>query len=203
MTQDYLMPTAVFIGGPAELGYLAQSAVLYDRLLGRRPVMMPRAGFTLLDDRAMKLLVRYRLSIPDCFAPFDEFKQRVAEAMTPAELRGRFEAEEKAVGAALERLHESLSRFDPTLGEAFERSRRKIAYQLAKIEGKAARESMRRTERGARDAAELAELIFPHRTLQERRYSVLPFLARYGERLIPDIYDAIKSECLDHQVLAL
>src|SRR5579872_1910638 len=44
VVQDYLLPTAAYIGGPAEVAYLAQSAVLYDRLLGRMPVAMSRAG---------------------------------------------------------------------------------------------------------------------------------------------------------------
>jgi len=47
--QDYLLPTAAYIGGPAELAYLAQSGPIYDALLGRRPVACPRAGFTLLE----------------------------------------------------------------------------------------------------------------------------------------------------------
>ena len=59
--QDYLLPTAAYIGGPAELAYLAQAQVLYDRLLGRMPVAIARTGFTLLDSRATKLLDRYKL----------------------------------------------------------------------------------------------------------------------------------------------
>ncbi len=203
VTQDYLMPTAVFIGGPAELAYLAQSGALYDRLLGRRPVMMPRAAFTLLDRRAMKLLERYRLNVQDCLTPFADFKQRLADSLTPPELQTRIDAEKKVVDHAMGRLSGALASFDPTLGEAFERSRRKITYQLEKMEGKAARESLRRSERGERDALELAELIFPHRSLQERLYSVAPFLARYGDNLVPAIYDAVNPDCPDHQVLAL
>src|SRR6185295_3224751 len=54
--QDYLLPTVAYVGGPAELAYFAQSQVLYSRLLGRMPVVTPRASFTLLDARAGKLL---------------------------------------------------------------------------------------------------------------------------------------------------
>ena len=34
------------------MAYLAQSEVLYRLLLGRMPVAMPRAGFTILDSEA-------------------------------------------------------------------------------------------------------------------------------------------------------
>src|SRR5215472_13650846 len=54
VVQDYLVPTVAFIGGPAELSYIAQSEVVYHHLLGRMPVMLPRAGFTLVDTKASK-----------------------------------------------------------------------------------------------------------------------------------------------------
>ena len=41
--QDFLLPTVAYIGGPAEISYFAQSEVLYRNLLGRMPVMLPRA----------------------------------------------------------------------------------------------------------------------------------------------------------------
>ena len=41
--QDYMIPTHTYVGGPAELSYLAQSSVLYERLLGRSAAVH-RAG---------------------------------------------------------------------------------------------------------------------------------------------------------------
>jgi bacillithiol biosynthesis cysteine-adding enzyme BshC len=201
--QDYLLPTAVFVGGPAELAYLAQSAVLYDLLLGRMPVVMPRAGFTLLDSRATKLLERYQLDVPACFVPLTELQDRIARFLTPAELQQCFDSEGAIIGDALDRINQTLTSFDPTLGEAFKRSSRKINYQLAKIQRKAARESLLRNERSRGDADRLADLIYPRKTLQERLYCALPFLAQYGDGLLERVYEAIDSDCLDHQVITI
>ena len=33
--QDFLLGTSLIVGGPAEIAYFAQSAVLYERILGR------------------------------------------------------------------------------------------------------------------------------------------------------------------------
>ena len=49
VVQDYMLPTVAYVGGPAELAYMAQSQVLYEDLLRRMPVMLARSGFTLLD----------------------------------------------------------------------------------------------------------------------------------------------------------
>src|SRR5262249_42293412 len=81
--QDYLLPTISYIGGPAELAYLAQSQVLYDRLLGRMPVMMSRAGFTLLEPRAAKLLKRFQLSVADTFVDAESLRERIARTLVP------------------------------------------------------------------------------------------------------------------------
>ena len=76
--QDYLFPTVAYVGGPAELAYMAQSQVIYRELLGRMPVMTPRNGFTLLDGRAGKLMLRYGLQVPDLFDYQQVVRDRIA-----------------------------------------------------------------------------------------------------------------------------
>src|SRR6267378_4318124 len=59
VVQDYLLPTVASIAGPTEIAYLAQAEVVYRQLLGRMPIVLPRAGFTLNDAKAGKLLRKY------------------------------------------------------------------------------------------------------------------------------------------------
>ena len=68
---------------------------------------------------------------------------------------------------------------------------------------KTARESARRDSRAASETAHLANLIYPHRHLQERLYSILPFLARYGPGLIGTLADRLSLDCRDHRVLVV
>jgi uncharacterized protein YllA (UPF0747 family) len=91
--------------------------------------------------------------------------------------------------------------FDPTLATALDRGARKIQYQLGKIERKAGREALRRDASAARDAASLYGLIYPERHLQERVYSILPFLAKHGLDLPRHIYQAIQLDSTDHRLL--
>jgi uncharacterized protein YllA (UPF0747 family) len=44
-------------------------------------------------------------------------------------------------------------------------------------------------------------LLYPHRHLQERFYSILPFLAKHGTQVIEPIFQAISTDCPDHRVL--
>jgi len=96
-----------------------------------------------------------------------------------------------------------LAGFDPTLVAALTNNRKKIEYQLSKMERKIGREAMRRDERASRDAAYLCNLIYPHKHLQERLYSIVPFLAKHGVDLIDRIYENIQLDCPDHRLLTV
>ena len=171
VVQDHLLPTVVYVGGPAELAYQAQSAVLYDRLLARAPVLMPRAFVTLLDGSSAKLLERTGLGVPDCFSPSAELQEKIAGRLTPSSLKQTFETQGSRVERALSELGRELESFDHSLSDGFTRSRRKISYQLEKIRAKAARESLRRDERAAREAHRLGQWLYPNRGLQDPRAS--------------------------------
>jgi hypothetical protein len=71
------------------------------------------------------------------------------------------------------------------------------------MERKIGRETMARDARVARDAAYLSGLVYPHRHLQERLYSILPFLAKHGTSLIGEIYECLNLDCTDHQLAVI
>jgi bacillithiol biosynthesis cysteine-adding enzyme BshC len=201
--QDSMLPTVSYIGGPAEIAYLAQSEALYRLLLGRMPVAMPRAGFTILDSRSARLMEQNHLSLGDFFHGETSLKERMASRLVPTALAGKMRESAATVENAVARMRAELVAFDPTLAKALDRSAKKINYQLAKMERKTGREAMRRDEHAARDAAALYGLIYPERHLQERLYSILPFLAKYGLDLPGSVYDAIQLECSDHRVMVI
>jgi bacillithiol biosynthesis cysteine-adding enzyme BshC len=203
VVQDYLLPTAAYVGGPAELAYLAQAQVLYAALLDRMPVVVPRASFTLLDARCTKLLGRYHLRLADFFHGEDGVRGRIAARLVPEELGAALNDARSETARQIDSLSADVRTFDPTLAEALERSRRKILYQFAKTERKIARESLRRNERAAEEAAFLNSLIYPEKHLQERFYSILPFLAKHGPGVLDHIYESIHIDCVDHQLLSV
>ncbi|HEY1758032.1 MAG TPA: bacillithiol biosynthesis cysteine-adding enzyme BshC [Bryobacteraceae bacterium] len=201
--QDYLLPTAGFIGGPGELAYLAQSSVIYDRLLGRMPVVLARSSFTILDARAAKLLGRYKLTVPQTLVPEDALRERIAAVLVPPTLETAFYETGREFDKQLDRLNEELERFDPTLAASLTKSRGKIKWQHNKARMKAWREILRRDARAQSDAHHLTSLLFPHRHLQERFYSILPFLAKHGLELVDQLQESVTLSCPDHRVLTI
>lgn len=203
VVQDYMLPTAAYVGGPAELAYFAQSQALYERLLGHMPRLISRNGFTLIDARSAKLLDRYKLHLKDFFHGEEPLRERVASSLVPPGLQQQFDDAGATIGQVLDRLHRSVASFDPTLDAALTKSRAKMMYQLSKTRAKVAREIFRREDRARAEASYLYNGLYPHKHLQERFYSILPFLAQHGLDLIDRLYDSIRMDCPDHVLLPL
>ncbi len=198
--QDYLLPTASYVAGPAEIAYFAQGAVLYEKLLDRMPVIYPRNSFTLLDARATKLLTRYGLRVPDLFDHHENVKGKLAARLVPPAISAHIRDAQASAAQAMGNLQSNLLHFDPTLEESARKSMSKINYQFGKLERKIARETMRRDEHATLDAQYLANLIYPQRHLQERFYSILPFLAKHGLDLPQRLLGEIQLSCSDHML---
>jgi uncharacterized protein YllA (UPF0747 family) len=199
--QDYLLPTVAYVGGPAELAYLAQSQVLYDRLLGRMPVALARATFTILDTHAKKAMDRFGLTVTCLSHGEGVVRDYIAARLIPRALHDEFAATRSSVQRALAELRREVGTFDATLGEALDRSAAKMVYQLAKMEAKVQREALRRDERARAEAAYLSGLVFPNKHLQERLYGILPFLAQFGEGFVDTLYERVDLANPDHQLV--
>jgi len=200
VVEDSMLPTVAYVGGPAELAYLAQSEVIYRAVLGRMPVPLHRAGFTLLDSRSRKLMTRYGLTLADCTHGEDAVRDHIAARLIPPALSGTMAQTKTSVEQAVDRLARGLAGFDASLAAALGKNRQKMLYQLTKMERKIGRETMLRDARVALDAAYLSGLVYPQRHLQERLYSILPFLAKHGTGLIDDLYECLNLDCPDHQL---
>jgi bacillithiol biosynthesis cysteine-adding enzyme BshC len=198
--QDYLLPTAAYVAGPSEIAYLAQGQVLYEDLLQRMPVIFPRNSFTLLDARTAKVMERFGLTLPDVLDHQEHVKTRIAEKLVPGNVTGRIEALQTDLRTTLEGVQADLSAFDKTLEKAAQKSSAKITYQIEKLARKTAREALRRDQRAAKDAAYLINLVYPHKHLQERFYSIVPFLAKHGWDLPQQLFENVQLTCPHHMV---
>jgi uncharacterized protein YllA (UPF0747 family) len=107
------------------------------------------------------------------------------------------------VQRSLQDLQSKMAGFDAGLAAALEKSRRKIEYQVTKMERKTSREMLQRDARAARHASYLHHLLFPEKHLQERLYSIIPFLAQHGLDLVDRLYENVHLDCPDHQLLVV
>jgi bacillithiol synthase len=184
IVQDTLLPTAAYIGGPAEVAYMAQARVVYDKLLGRMPAILARASFTIVEPPIARFLSQYDLDIRDIFSGPQHLRTKMEQKALPAALAGRFEESEAALHKMFQAYEEPLGRLDSTLLEALHSSERKILHQIGQLKGKVARAEGFRSEVLDRHERILLDSLYPNRALQERSLCFLPFLAAQGMELL-------------------
>ena len=201
--QDYWLPTLAYIGGPAEVAYFAQAAVVYQKLLGRVTPILARMSATLVEPRIERLLTKYQVDLPELFHGECQLRDCMAARALPPELRQDFEQARRAVEVAMQRASGSLQKLDPTLVEAAARASSKMRYQIDRLEKRAAQAELRRTEIITRHAAQIENAVYPNKTLQEREIAGLHFYAKYGPELISRLVELAQTRCPEHKVLVL
>jgi bacillithiol synthase len=203
VVQDFLLPTVAYYGGAAEIAYFAQTAEVY-RLLDR-PVtpILPRASMTMVEKHTWRALERYGIRLTDFFAGVDHVVARVVAEYLGKETSEAFDHTTKTFNNELDGLQEQLRRVDPTLAEALEKGRRKINYQIDGLRTRFQRAQLGRDEAVHRQIERAFDLLYPGKTLQERRINITSMLARHGRYVIDWIYGAIDLGSNDHHVVYL
>lgn len=187
VVQDTLLPTAAYVGGPAEVAYFAQCSTVYRRLLGRMPAVVPRATFTLVEPHVAGLLKKYGLEVRDVWGGRQFLRAALERQALPRELARQFTAGEKSLRALLGKLRKPVGKLDKTLLGALDNVERKMLYQFLKLRGKAGRAENVRT--GVLDRHEdiLRNALYPHHAPQERSLGLASFLANQGFELLDNL----------------
>ncbi|MBS1808965.1 MAG: bacillithiol biosynthesis cysteine-adding enzyme BshC [Acidobacteria bacterium] len=201
IVQDFLLPTAVYIGGPAEIAYFAQLRAGY-QLLGRvEPLVLSRASFTLIEKRHAKTLNKNGLTFSDLFAGVNEVMTKIAEQGADKETAATFDETEQLIEAQLEKLRASLQKVDPPLAAALKGGKSNILSNVHRLRATYIKNLSQRDEATRHQIERAFAVLYPNKGLQEREINAAYFFARYGYELIDRIYEEIKLEELGHQLL--
>ena len=203
VVQDYLLPTLAYVGGAAEVAYFGQGAVVYKALLGGATPILPRFSATIVEAKPQALLERYGLSVPDIFQGPDAMRETLAKHALPSDLQSAFDRAESSLKQSLGSIQQSLERLDKTLVEAAANAGSKMQHQLEQLRSRAARAELRQSEILGRHSELLANALYPNKVLQEREIGGVYFVARQGPELLHDLYNTLRTDCLDHQIMSL
>ncbi len=202
--QDSLLSTSLVIGGPAEIAYFAQSAVLYERILGRMTPSEPRFSATLIEPAIGELLHKHELTLDRIFAESaDSLAQVLAARAMPVEGKRKLAAAGTALDAELGPLLEWMTALDAGLGKAGETAASKMRYQMNRLRRLAANYQMQREESLKRHAEALSRALFPGGVLEERVHGAAYYFARYGFELAERLTRQAIEPCDGHAALWL
>ena len=202
--QDFLLSTSLVVGGPAEIAYFAQSAVLYERILGRQTTAAPRFSATLIEPAVGELLRKHELPLERVFE-LDEpaLAQLLAARAMPAELKQKLAGAGNALDAELDALLGWLQAQDDGLGRSAETAASKMRYQMNRLRTMAANFQLQREASLARHAQALVQALHPPGGLQERVLGAAYYLARHGTELAETLCVQAEKSCPGHTALWL
>lgn len=178
--QDYLLPTAAYFGGPAEIAYFAQSQVIYQKLLGYMPVLLPRADFTLVDPKTVRLLRKYKLRVEDVWCGSQCLRNNMYNSNVPSKLAREFDSNLRHIEKSIKRLNKAIAKVDPTIQGTIARAEKRINYQVEKLRHKTGSSLDRHDKIIEQHEKFLENLLYPQKGLQARDLNFLPFFARWG-----------------------
>jgi bacillithiol biosynthesis cysteine-adding enzyme BshC len=203
--QDAILPTAAYIGGPAEVAYFAQSEVLYQRILGRVTPILPRLSATLIEPAIASTMAAHELQLKDVLdaKTIDALALRLGARSMPIEGKRKLAATGNAMDAELTALIEYMSAMSADLGRSASVSASKMRYQMNRLRRMSATFELQREASLKKHAAAIMLSLYPEQHLQERLVGGIWFLARYGDTLPALLVEHAGQECPGHRVLYL
>ncbi|MGA7156673.1 MAG: bacillithiol biosynthesis cysteine-adding enzyme BshC [Acidobacteriaceae bacterium] len=203
--QDAILPTAAYIGGPAEIAYFAQSEVLYSRILGRVTPVLPRLMATLVEPTVAASMATHEVQFPQLFEAktVEALALRLGARAMPVEGKRKIAAAGNAMDAELTALTEYLTAMSSDLGRAAGVSASKMRYQMNRLRRMAANFELQRQASLLKQAQIIMLNLYPDGHLQERVLGGIWFLGRYGDSLPSLLVDHAAQECPGHRVIYL
>ena len=202
--QDFLLSTSLTIGGPAEIAYFAQSAVLFERILGRVTPVQPRFSATLIEPSIGELLRKHELTLERVFAGNPaSLAQLLAARSIPPTGKKKLAAAGTALDAELATLLDWMRSLDAGLGRSAETAAGKMRYQMNRLRNLAANFQLQREASLSRHAEAVCQALYPGGALQERVIGAAYYFARYGFELAEELAVQAANPCPGHTALWL
>ncbi len=202
--QDFLLSTSLTIGGPAEIAYFAQSAVLFERIRGQLTPAQPRFSATLVEPAIGDLLRKHELDLERVFAESPgSLAQLFAARSIPIEGKQKLASAGNALDEELTQLVDWMAKLDPGLGQSAETAASKMRYQMNRLRTLAANTQLQRETSLTRHAEAICQALFPTGVLQERLHGAAFYFARYGFELAEQLSVQALNSCPGHTAVWL
>jgi len=203
--QDCLLSTTAIVGGPAEIAYFAQSAVLYEKILGRVTPSMARFSATLVEPAVGELLKKHEVTLERLFTldHSASLAQILAARALPIEGKQLLASAGNALDAELTPLVDWMQTVDEGLGRSAKTSASKMRYQMNRLRNLAANFKLQKEEALARQAETISQSLFPGGVLQERVHGAAWWLARFGFELNEQLVEQAGKAEIGHTAIWL
>ena len=201
--QDFLFPTAFYIGGPGEISYFAQVSPLYNIYGIDEPFIYPRSSATIVEKGVKTILDKNNLEYVDIFTEEEELIKKIVSASSELNLEALFQNTTEEINSSLNQITQLLPLIDKTLGDLTVKSKLRIEETLNALKAKAVEAEKRKYETTIRQVSKVRNVLFPESNLQERELNWIYFANKYGIDIVRWIFNELAINKFEHQILEM
>jgi len=197
--QEKLLPNIATVGGSGELAYWLQLKSVFDHYQIPFPILFLRHSFVLIHDKQYDRLHKLGLQVQDIFRSADLLLSEYVKKNSIHDLS--LTNELQTLNHLFEEIKNKTSAIDPTLKAHTSAIYRGIEKKIQALEKKMLRAEKRCFDDADRQIKQLKTQLFPEGVLQERRESVLGYLALLGSDFFKQLFSTMPA--IDQQITTL
>lgn len=199
--QDFLLPTAAYVGGPSEISYFAQVIPNYSFFDVVSPILFPRSSATILEARQLSIIDKYKLSVSDFTYDENILVEKVIKQISEFNFDELFTKSELDIKNSLNELKEKLLTVDESLSQPVEKSIGRIDQTLQILKDKSKSAEERKHQTVINQLQKVRNVVNPNNSLQERELNFIYFANKYGINIMKWIMGELKINKIQHQIL--
>jgi bacillithiol biosynthesis cysteine-adding enzyme BshC len=188
-----LFPTLAYVAGPGELAYFPQCDPLYRQLDVEPQATVARWSGRVIETRVAKVLDKYGVAVDDLATPEGHLAAALVKDDMPQDASESLAALRRAVGQEYQRLRDAAATIDPTLKKSVQSAQNTTLSAINDIERRLITHLKKRNETVVQQIAKARANLFPLGRPQERTFTVVPYLIRYGNGFLDTIMDAVPA----------
>lgn len=198
LLQDYLLPTAAYVGGPTEMAYFLQVLPGYRWGELPAPALVMRPSLTFVEPSVHRLLERQKIEPYDLAPGIDGILNAVIRRENRLADPSRWERLREGARRPLERFGSALSPSEEEIGRLLEKTSGRIDFLLRELEKRSVASLRRRSDTLREQLARARSRLFPGGLLQERILSPFYFMNKYGPDLFEGLEDNLPTDYTRH-----
>jgi uncharacterized protein YllA (UPF0747 family) len=182
-----ILPTATYIGGPAEIAYFAQLSPIAQTLGVAVPSVVPRWSCRIIEPHVAKILDKLHIRPEELRDPH-EVEARLARAHLPKRVVDELDSTRALVDTKLDELTDAVAEEKAPIGPAVTGGlRANLMRRLDRFERRLIAAAKKQHADIMHDIGTARGSLYPLGKPQERGLNFVPLLARYGSGLLDDM----------------
>ena len=201
--QDTLLPTVAYVGGPSEIAYMAQLQPLYDLHGIPAPIIYPRAGVTIIEEKVEKVLQRFSIEALELFKDVEGVKTRIAASVSDFKAEELFASTSGSIEESINSLRSGILSIDKTLEQPIDNTLQRVISTVESLKQKTLSAQKRQHETYLRQVDKAYLHLAPGGAPQERTVSIVYYLNKYGPEFVRWLTGELRSDIHAHQLIRI